>query len=130
METCTLAPHGPYIGRCDGESVSLYNLTGATIARDAFTFGDHREARRALRSVRRYHGGPMRLACYVGTEQGDLRGEESEAMYSATCEVYGWRAALVAIRAMRQEMPHGWRTLHLVSDARLDDLMSELRGES
>ncbi len=129
MEAFTLDPHGPYIGRGPDGDVSLYNMTGADIVRASYHH-DASATRRAVRSVRRWHGGPMRIACDVFTEQGDHRGELSEPMYSERCEVYGWRAALTAIRAMRREMPHGWRLLHLTSDARLDAIFAELRGES
>ena len=129
-EPVTFAAEGYYIGRCNEGPVALYSRTGAELAREAFMH-DARGARRAIRTVRRATlTGPMRIRCSVYTEQGDLRGEDSEPMYSAECDVYGWRAALTAIRAMRAEMPHGWRLHHDARDARLDDLFADLRGES
>lgn len=126
----TLAPRGGYIGHGDYGPAPLYSLSGVEIVRDGFVCGDPGATRRAVRAVRRWHGGPMRILCEVYTEQGDLRGEDSEPMHFDSCEVYGWRAALTAIRAMRREMPYGWRLLRLTSDARLDALFAELRGQS
>ena len=59
------------------------------------------EVRRAFRACRRWLGGPLRMLVTVTASD---RAETED-----TCEVYGWRAALTAARAMRTELPEGWR---------------------
>lgn len=113
-----LEPHGPYIGRDEhGMSVALYNYAGASIVRDGLVSCDDPAAtRRAVRAVRRYIGGPMRIG--VTLTSGPSYSETETA-----CEVYGWRAALTAVRAMRDEHREG-REIHVhVFDVRLWDLI-------
>lgn len=116
-EVLTLDPHGAYIGRSSvyGD-VALYNDTGAELVVQEMLCGDGPALRRALRTVRRVYGGPMRLRCVVVEGSGDRETRDG-------CDVYGWRAALTALRAMRSECRRE-RYVHLwVGDARLHDLM-------
>lgn len=118
-EIRTIEPHGPYIGRSSlyGD-IALYNETGASMYIGA---DDFREARRAARAVRRYLGRPTRIR--VTITEGPSYSQRED-----TCDVYGWRAALVAARAMRAECDERsgpW--IHVTArDARLTDLVESL----
>lgn len=115
-----------YIGRGPEGQVALYSPAGAELVRYA-SCEDYRAARRAVRACRRAMGhGPMRLRVTIAHEGFGDR-EISDA-----CEVYGWRAALVAVRAMRAEMcPDGTETPRrraryapaFISDAKLDAVL-------
>lgn len=109
-----------YLGHFDGEEgCTLYSRRAADhIADVTMGEGDARAMRRAIRRSRIVLGRPMRIRVHVFTEQTrhGYGGGDYAPMYDDTCEVYGWRAALTAIRAMRAEMPEGWRTLHLTDD--------------
>lgn len=113
-----------YIGRGPEGSVALYSDSGAEIVKLAF-LTDLRMARRAVRACRRaMDSGPMRLRVSVTEERPGGR------EWTDTVDVYGWRAALTAVRAMRAEVrPCGssWERrrwlVTLVSDARLDDVL-------
>lgn len=77
--------HGPCSPYCAAGASALLSM-------------DDGERRRALRSYRRWVGGPMRIRVRASAYR-------HSGMYDADeCEVYGWRAALTAARAMRSEL--------------------------
>lgn len=81
---------------------------------------DGPKARRALRARRIQDGRTMRLS--VSVYQGASYEREEY-----TCEVYGWRAALAAVRAMRAHELTEYRIErargHSILDARLVDVI-------
>lgn len=112
-----------YIGRGPAGDIALYTDAGAAIVRAAF-LANVPMARRAVRACRRARNdGPMRLRVTV-SRQGP-----GDREYVEEATVYGWRAALVAVRAMREEFRPGDRHYQrrwlatLVSDARLDAVL-------
>ncbi len=109
--------HGPF------GSIQLYSLGGADVVRELFVRDVH-DARRRVRACRRaMESGPLRINVSVSREGAEGLCHEERAT------VYGWRAALVAVRAMREEFRPGDRYYQrrwlctLVSDARLDAVL-------
>lgn len=105
-----LAPSGHAIGYAVGGCgpIPLHCDLGGEVWRE---YRHRPEVRRAFRACRRWLSDegrrPLRMLVHVY----DGRSEEPDA-----CEVYGWRAALMAARAMREEA-RDWRSGSLASGA-------------